>query len=118
MLLAPTKTLVRAYIISAYDLASRDNGGFSDPYLLISLGKKKFDDRENYLSDEPNPNFYKMIEFEAEFPGCPMLDITVMDYDLIFGDEAIGTTKVDLEDRFFSTEWQSLKHKPVEYRTL
>lgn len=30
----------------------------------------------------------------------------------------IGTTVVDLDDRFFSPEWQSIKEKPVEYRSL
>ena len=39
------------------------------------------------------------------FPGCPPLIIDVVDYDMIFGDESIGVTKVDLEDRFFSVEW-------------
>lgn len=41
-----------------------------------------------------------------------------MDYDDIFGDDAIGTTSIDLEDRYFSPEWQSIKHKPIEYRQL
>mmetsp|Transcript_9559 Transcript_9559/g.9180 ORF Transcript_9559/g.9180 Transcript_9559/m.9180 type:complete len:170 (+) Transcript_9559:357-866(+) len=35
LLLAETKCIVRVYMISAYDLASRDNGGFSDPYLML-----------------------------------------------------------------------------------
>jgi len=30
----------------------------------------------------------------------------------------IGKTVVDLEDRYFSLEWQSLEHKPIEYRQL
>jgi len=28
-----------------------------------------------------------------------------MDYDPIFGDELIGKTILDLEDRFFSMDW-------------
>lgn len=92
-------------MISAYDLASRDNGGFSDPYLKISLGNKTYDECKNYIEDEPNPEFYKYYDFEATFPGCPPLVIEVMDYDLLFGDESIGVTSIDLEDRFFSPEW-------------
>ena len=42
MLLTENKCIVRAYMISAYDLASRDVGGFSDPYLKLKLGKSKF----------------------------------------------------------------------------
>lgn len=36
----------------------------------------------------------------------------------MFGDDSIGTTSVDLEDRFFSPEWQSIKNKPIEFRQL
>lgn len=41
-----------------------------------------------------------------------------MDFDDLFGDELIGETHIDLEDRFFSPEWQSIKEKPIEYRDL
>jgi len=116
LLMAETKCIVRVYMLSGFDLASRDNGGFSDPYLKLSLGKKVYNERDNYILDEPNPYFNKYYDFEAKFPGCPPLVIDVMDYDEIFGDDAIGTTSVDLEDRFFSVEWQSIKQKPVEYR--
>lgn len=105
-------------MISAFDLASRDIGSASDPYLYITLGNKVYNDRSNYQDDEPNPDFYKMFEFEANFPGCPMLNLAVYDYDDLFGDDLIGETKIDLEDRFFSPEWQALLHKPVEYRQL
>ena len=103
-------------MISAYDLASRDNGSFSDPYLIMSLGNKTYNERDIYQLDEPNPDFHKYYDFEAVFPGCPPLNINVMDYDDIFGDDSIGTTSVDLEDRFFSPEWQSIKNKPIEFR--
>jgi hypothetical protein len=36
----------------------------------------------------------------------------------LFGDDLIGETSVDLDDRFFSPEWQSIKDKPVEFREL
>lgn len=75
-------------------------------------------DRDSYLLDEPNPQFNKMYEFEAHFPDCTMLEISIWDYDSIFGDDLIGTTKVDLEDRFFSPDWNALIQKPVETRSL
>ena len=41
-----------------------------------------------------------------------------MDYDDLFGDDLIGYTSVDLEDRYFQAEWRALKNKPVEYRQI
>jgi Ca2+-dependent lipid-binding protein len=118
MLMSTTKCVVRVYMINAYDLSSRDNGSFSDPYLKISLGKKVYNERENYQLDNPNPDFYKHYDFEAVFPGCPPLVIDVVDFDDIFGDDSVGKTSIDLEDRYFSPEWQSYKFKPIEYRQL
>ena len=68
--------------------------------------------------DEPNPTFLKHFDFEALFPGCPMLEVKAMDYDDLFGDELIGLTKLDLEDRYFLPEWRALADKPVEFRQL
>jgi len=118
MLMVKNKCIVRAYMISGYDFASRDIGGFSDPFLKLKLGDKEFNEADNYQLDEPNPDFFKHYDFETTFPGCPPLKIEAWDYDLLFGDELIGTTHVDLEDRYFMTQWCSLTNKPVEYRQL
>jgi len=40
MLLTEAKCVVRVYMISGFDLASRDIGGFSDPYLILKIGNK------------------------------------------------------------------------------
>jgi hypothetical protein len=116
LLMAQTKCIVRVYVLNAYDLASRDNGSFSDPYLILSCGNKTYNERSKYMLDEPNPEFNEHYDFEAVFPGCAPLVINVMDYDDIFSDDSIGITSIDLEDRFFSPEWQSIKNKPIEYR--
>lgn len=92
MLLRTVKMVVRIYMISGFDLASRDQGGLSDPYLVLKLGSKVFNDRKNYILDCSDPGFYKKFDFEAVFPGCPMLFIEAMDYDELFGDDLIGST--------------------------
>jgi len=35
-------------MICGYDLASRDNGSFSDPYLRVTLGGKTYNERSIY----------------------------------------------------------------------
>jgi Ca2+-dependent lipid-binding protein len=105
-------------MIDAANLASRDIGSASDPYLSMTIGRKKYTERENYQLDEENPDFFKSYDFESEFPGCPPLNIDVMDYDDLFGDDLIGSTQVDLEDRYFNHEWAALKDKPIETRQL
>ena len=105
-------------MISAFNLSSRDNGSESDPYLILNLGGKSYNEQSIYQENQPNPEFFKYYDFEATMPGCAPLVITVMDYDDLFGDDSIGTTSIDLEDRFFSAEWQSLKNKPIEFRNL
>jgi hypothetical protein len=104
-LLAQTKCIVRVYMISAINLSSRDNGSPSDPYLVLSCNNVTYNEREFYQLDEANPNFFKKFDFEGVFPGCSPLRIEVYDYDEIFSDDIIGTTVIDLEDRYFSLEW-------------
>jgi len=54
----------------------------------------------------------------ATFPGASPLEIECWDYDDLFGDDLIGKTVIDLDDRFFCPEWKSIIHKPVEFREL
>ena len=116
MLLKSQKMIVRVYMIDGFDLASRDIGGFSDPYLKLKCGNKVFNERNNYILDEPNPKFHKHYDFESLFPGCPMLFIDCFDFDDLFGDDLIGATTIDLEDRYFLPEWRALNNKPIEFR--
>lgn len=105
-------------MIEGFNFASRDIGGESDPYLILSIGKRKFDERKNYQLNQPNPTFCKKFDFESVFPGCPELRIDAMDHDFLFGDDLIGTNYLDLEDRFFTPEWRAIKNKPIEFREL
>jgi hypothetical protein len=52
---------VRLYMIAGYDLASRDTGSDSDPYLRISCGETLIDERDFHLDDEPNPQFNRVF---------------------------------------------------------
>ena len=109
---------VNLYILEGFDLASRDIGSFSDPYFKVTLGKTVVHNSARYQLDEPNPRFNECIELIATFPGADPLIIQTYDYDFLFGDDLIGTTIIDLDDRWFCPEWKSLEYKPIEYREL
>jgi len=47
-----------------------------------------------------------------------MLQIDAYDYDGFFGDDLIGTTKIDLDDRYYNKEWSAIENKPIEFRDL
>jgi len=104
-LLRQTSCTVEAYILEGFDLASRDIGSFSDPYLKITCGERSYNTRDEYLLDEPNPKFNKRFEFGCDFPGAPPMIVEAYDFDDLFGDDLIGRTIVDLDDRFFSPDW-------------
>ena len=118
LMMVRTKCLVRVYILDADELPPKDVGGSVDPYLILKLNDDVINERKNYFPNTHNPDIYKMFEFQAQFPGCSHLRIQMWDYDTVFGDDFIGETIVDLEDRFFSPDWQSIKNKPIEFRQL
>ena len=96
-----TQCEVRLYMLQGMNLASKDLIGESDPYLTISCGTT-FNERKNYQLNNANPDFNKMFSFQATFPGCPTMVIKAYDYDECFGDDLIGTTSIDLEERYFN----------------
>ena len=105
-------------MLDGFDFASRDLGSFSDPYVVVRCGEKVHNRRDKYQLDEPNPKFYETFEFNARFPGALPIEIEAYDYDDLFGDDLIGKTSIDLDDRYFSPEWRAIKDKPIEYREL
>jgi hypothetical protein len=36
----------------------------------------------------------------------------------MFGDELIGRTKIDMDDRYFNYKWQDMEEKPIETRKI
>lgn len=48
MLVVKTKCIIRLYMLEGYEFAQKDIGSFSDPYLKIKCGTKKFNERDNY----------------------------------------------------------------------
>jgi Ca2+-dependent lipid-binding protein len=82
----------------------------------VKCGEKVYNRRDIYQLDEPNPKFFDTFEFNVKFPGAWPLEIEAYDFDDLFGDELIGKTVIDLDDRQYSPDWKSIKNKPIEFR--
>jgi len=116
--LIQTRTIaVRLYILNGINLTSTDRDNSSDPYLIIKLGRNKISTRKRYIPNTLQPKFHEAFEFMTNLPGPSHITIQVWDYDGI-GDDLVGETVIDIEDRWFSKEWRRLKVKPLEERTL
>lgn len=72
------------------------------PYLTVSVGKCKVDDRENHILDSVNPVFGKVFDLQATLPQDQTLTVSVM-HRGYSADDLIGKTTIDLENRFLST---------------
>ena len=118
-ILVKHEVIIRVYILELKDLPAKDSLSDSDPYIKIYFGEqKKFDEQKNHHNDEKNSAWYKYYDILSTFPGESTLKIEVWDYNPIFKDELIGSTSIDLEDRYFYSDWQQLKFKPIETRPL
>ncbi|XP_014219659.1 otoferlin [Copidosoma floridanum] len=99
----PLQLLVRLYVVKAINLRPSDPlSGKADPYLRVELGKNRVNDRKNYIPNQLNPTFGRVIELDAAFPRNHTLTIQVWDYDAASSDDLIGKTEIDLENRFYS----------------
>ena len=118
-ILVKHEVIIRVYILEIRDLPAKDALSDSDPYIKIYLGEeKKFDEQKSHHNDKKNVQWFKHYDILSMFPGDSTLRIEVWDYNPIFKDELIGSTSIDLEDRYFCSEWQQMKFKPIETRTL
>lgn len=117
-LLNKVNVVVTVFIIDAFDLVSLDIGSDSDPYLVLTLGNQVMNNKDNFVSNRSDPSFYKVFTLNTTLPGESILKIQVWDRDNLFTDDKIGTTSIDLEDRFFSIKWNKLPYKPIETRRL
>ncbi|KAI2660505.1 Fer-1-like protein 6 [Labeo rohita] len=110
----PVEVLIRVYIVAAFNLHPADPDGKADPYIVLKLGKTEIKDRDNYIPKQLNPVFGRSFEFQATFPKESLLTVLIYDYDMVGGDDLIGETQIDLENRFYSRH-RATCGLPAEY---
>ncbi|KAM7380163.1 hypothetical protein PAMP_003476 [Pampus punctatissimus] len=110
----PVQVLVRVYIVSASNLHPADQDGKADPYVVVRLGKNEIKDRDNYIPKQLNPVFGRSFEMQVTFPKESLLSVIIYDYDMVGGDDLIGETCIDLENRFYS-RYRATCGLPSEY---
>uniref|UniRef100_A0A3B3DIV1 C2 domain-containing protein n=1 Tax=Oryzias melastigma TaxID=30732 RepID=A0A3B3DIV1_ORYME len=110
---SPVQVLIRVYIVSASNLHPADPDGKADPYIVLRLGKNEIKDRDNYIPKQLNPVFGS-FEMQATFPQESLLSVVIYDFDLVGGDDLIGETRIDLENRFYSRH-RATCGLPTEY---
>ena len=113
------EVIIRVYILELNELAKKDLLSESDPYIKIYLNDKLMvNEKKNHQNNMKNCKWYKYYDIFGEMPGSSNLKIEVLDYDDVLSDDLIGSTIIDLEDRYFNCDWQDLVEKPVEVRPL
>ena len=111
--------IIRLYVLELNNLAKKDAFSESDPYIKIYVNDKLiYNERKNHQDDQKNCKWYKYYDITGNMPGSSNLKLEVWDYDDVLSDDLIGSTLIDLEDRYYNAEWQKLEHKPVEVRKL
>lgn len=115
-MLSAVHVSVFLYILEAEFYKSFDIASDNDAYMIIKLDKKTF--RTERIADRNNPKFYKVFRFDITLPGPSELQLTFYDEDPLKPDDLMGSTSIDIEDRFFDRVWNSFPHKPIEKRNL
>ena len=115
----PKKMICRLYILSAENLYTKYDDHICNPYFKIQFhGINDLIYKSEVITNTFNPQFYKTIDdIHVMLPILSTLQITLYDQGL-YKDIEIGHTNIDLDDRYFSSQWNSLLLKPIEYRSL
>ncbi|KAJ5594009.1 Phosphatidylserine decarboxylase-related protein [Penicillium hispanicum] len=91
----PKPLLLKVTVIRGRDLAAKDRGGTSDPYLVVTLGDARQSTPTIFKTLNPEWN----VSFEMPLGGVPLLECICWDHDR-FGKDYLGEFDIALEDIF------------------
>jgi len=120
----PSRVRVRVYLLKAICIFAKGSG-FADPYVEVQLGKSNNISMKNMKDpvSTNTPSFNIMQERDVELPMDSRLEVSIMDSEdmSISGDALIGSTVIDLEDRWHSKKWKMGSDRqlvPIESRNV
>jgi len=111
----PSRVRVRVYMLKAICIWAKGSG-FAEPYIELQLGQSNSISMKNVRCGETNtPDFGLFEERDVELPMDGRLEISIMDAnDLsVTGDTLIGSTVIDLEDRWHCKKWNKLNQRQI-----
>ncbi|XP_047112001.1 synaptotagmin-5, partial [Schistocerca piceifrons] len=96
------KSDLHIHLIEAHDLAGSEQGGFSDPYVRLSL-VPPVDNRKRQTAihrHDPNPFFNQHFKFPVSHQDLQekTLVLQVFDYDRFSRNDVIGEVRMSMED--------------------
>lgn len=84
-------------------------------YLKLSLKNQIF---THNISESSDKNILEMFEFKTKMPCHFELALQLWEKNILTNDDLVGETKIDLENRFFSSNFRKLPEIPIETRYL
>ncbi|KAL4980796.1 phosphatidylserine decarboxylase-domain-containing protein [Aspergillus desertorum] len=102
--------VLKVTVLRGRNLAAKDRGGTSDPYLIVTLGEARQSTPTIFKTLNPEWN----VSFEMPVVGVPLLECICWDHDR-FGKDYLGEFDIALEDIFADGEiqqqprWYTLK---------
>jgi len=126
----PTRIRCRLYFVKAIVIFGKAYGS-ADPYLRFSIGQEMNSLRNMPCWSTNEPEFYRAEERDIELPAAGRCQIDLLDIGDMPGsdfvgkqdawDNMIGSTVIDLEDRWHSADLESatnMRQVPRENRPL
>jgi hypothetical protein len=104
--LTPKQVMVRLYVLQGYRLNPMDADGYSDAFVKVLLDKQLKKSKVHHGTNDPL--IYERFDMKTTLPGPSQLKLQAWDHDTVGYNDLIGSTVIDLEDRWFSQEWQRL----------
>merc|ERR1712226_996877 len=121
-MLTPPKIRVRTYLVRGLNVAG-SNSGYGNPYPFFSYGGNPVMMKAKVLQQTTEPRFFFTEERDVVLPDEKDFEVGLMDLVTIGSDQLIGSTHIDLEDRWMTKNFREYMSTtpntvPMEYRPL